>query len=139
MNRFATSRSLSFRIVAWLFLAALFCDGANLDDLLPGSVVLHDDADVMSCGVAGPGVGALSQAAGSPVRGASTLTLPVQFPSQMRGLVRVIVDQDSPSLTAMSCEGVPSWCAAANASAGVSADLRLPTSLLYLRNRSLII
>jgi hypothetical protein len=45
MNKFAQSGSKIFLGLIWLFLAALFADGANLDDLFPGIVVVHSDED----------------------------------------------------------------------------------------------
>jgi hypothetical protein len=45
MNKFTQSKSKVYLALGWLFLAALFADGANLDDLLPGTIVVHSDED----------------------------------------------------------------------------------------------
>ena len=43
MNKFTANKSKIFFVVSWLFVAALFLDGANLGDLIPGTVVIHSD------------------------------------------------------------------------------------------------
>jgi len=45
MNKFVQSKSKLFLAFIWLFLASMFADGANLDDLLPGFIVVHSDED----------------------------------------------------------------------------------------------
>ncbi len=45
MNKFVQSKSKLFLALIWLFLASMFADGANLDDLLPGFIVVHSDED----------------------------------------------------------------------------------------------
>ena len=45
MNKIAQNKSKFFLAFVWLFLAATFADGANLDDLLPGFIVVHSDED----------------------------------------------------------------------------------------------
>ncbi len=43
MNKFTANKSKIFFAVSWLFVAALFLDGANVGDLIPGTVVIHSD------------------------------------------------------------------------------------------------
>lgn len=45
MNKFTNNKSKIFFAVCWLFIVSLFADGANLDDLLPGTIVVHSDED----------------------------------------------------------------------------------------------
>ncbi len=45
MNKFTSNKSIIFFAICWLFIVALFADGANLDDLIPGTVVVHSDED----------------------------------------------------------------------------------------------
>ncbi len=40
-------RSAGFLLAAWFLMAALFADGVNLDDLVPGTFVIHDSDDTV--------------------------------------------------------------------------------------------
>jgi hypothetical protein len=100
MNRFVSHKSALFLVVAWVVALTLFADGANLDDLASGTVVLHDDDQVTQSQV--PDLAASMDRWSSdqsnphsqvPVKSGQ----PLRFPASP---VRVIVDQDSPSLAA---------------------------------------
>ncbi len=96
MNRFVSAQSILFLVLAWTLTATLFADGANLDDLFSGTIVLHDDDEATAPDAF------LAQAA-APQHHAPTA--PKHHGSsdskQVPGTpVRVIVDQDSPSLAA---------------------------------------
>ena len=99
MNRFVSQRSVFFLLFAWVLLLTLFADGANIDDLCAGAIVLHDDADVTSAsdqGLVAISTGVAANFAPTPrPRQAST-----KSDSAPATPVRVIVDQDSPSLAA---------------------------------------
>ncbi len=47
MTHFVHKRSAGFLLAAWLLMAALFADGVNLDDLVPGTFVIHDSDDTV--------------------------------------------------------------------------------------------
>lgn len=90
MNRFVKSGSRLFPFVSWIFLGSLFADSANLDDIFASNYVIHDDEDVASALVQKiPTSRQESDHSGGPQAGS--------HPDQT---VRVIVDQDSPSLPA---------------------------------------
>ncbi len=100
MNRFVSHRSVFIIALVWVVAILLFADAANLDDLCSGTLVLHDDDEV----TAPVSIGLSSWADhGGPNRSAS---LPLSHgegsasKQQPATPVRVIVDQDSPSLAA---------------------------------------
>ena len=100
MNRSASSNSLFFVLFTWIFACALFADGTNLDDLISGSFVLHDDEDMVSQQTMESAVSALASASAIP---RSLRHLPAGNGTQKQVPLpagRVIVDQDSPSLAA---------------------------------------
>jgi hypothetical protein len=84
MFRFVKSGSVLFQFLSWLFVASLFCDGANLDDLFHGVSVLHDDFEI-GAGCAGGINGAYSAAIGGH-RGSTGATVGTLPPPQMSGL-----------------------------------------------------
>jgi hypothetical protein len=87
MNRFVKHRSKLFLIVSWAFAATLFADAANLDDIFSSNYVIHDDDD--ACVPPGP----------IPTHDSATPQSPEKAPPSP---VRLILDQDSPSLAADS-------------------------------------
>lgn len=123
--------------MAWFFVAALFCDGANLDDLFSDFVVLHDDDEA----------GATASAAYGWTNGRvcweqhnTTGTPEVrQSPPFLRSLVRVIIDQDSPSLTADGFHAIFNPLRFLKDSSSDLFFRQLPTELLHIRFHSLLI
>jgi hypothetical protein len=99
MNRFIAHRSTLFVAVAILFAAALFADSANLDDLVAGRLVLHDDDAVLAASVQ-PGrdanAGSSTHAGQAPRSGSGTH----QRHDAPLSLLIIVLDQDSPSLAA---------------------------------------
>jgi hypothetical protein len=98
MNRFTQKRSILFFVLGWLFVVALFADGANLDDLIPGTVVVHSDEDYSLQTDAQ----LLTQvSSGVPVNSHS---LPQHFPkhetSKPSTPLKIVYDQDSDSIAA---------------------------------------
>ena len=85
MNRFAKSGTRFFLTFAWFVVATLFADSANLDDLFTSNYVVHDDDEVASADQQPQNIPPDSQ------------QHPDKAPAHP---VRVIVDQDSPSLAA---------------------------------------
>ncbi|HMK39676.1 MAG TPA: hypothetical protein VK569_10070 [Bacteroidota bacterium] len=87
MNRFVKSGSRLVMFMAWVFAATMFADAANLDDIFSSNYVIHDD-DAAS---APPGP--------IPVHDTGSPQAPAKSPPSP---VRLILDQDSPSLAADS-------------------------------------
>lgn len=98
MNRFTQKRSLLFFAFGWLFVVALFADGANLDDLIPGTVVVHSDEDY-SLQTDAQLLTPVSS--GVPV---SPHSLPQHFPKRETPKpltpLKIVYDQDSDSIAA---------------------------------------
>lgn len=137
MNRFVKSQSFVFQLAAWFFVATLFCDAANLDDLFTGSIVLHDDEEVIAANLACP-VGSATQMYGAQgiVKGSSGIR---ESAPLSPAHVRLIIDQDSPSLAAgQILIDFMSRCILENSPAA-SFESQLPIELRYLRFRSLLI
>ncbi len=95
ISRLRKTSSLAFTIALWVFAATMFADAANVDDLLSGRVVFHDDESDASVPfmVASAGTSATGHADHGPFSLKKTgegkqLTL------------RIVYDQDSPSLPA---------------------------------------
>jgi hypothetical protein len=137
MKRLVRSHTLLSEVVGWFFVAALFCDQANLDDLLSRSVVLHDDdkvyaTDLGACeGTNSPKCWEQQRSVGaSAVRQSAPLS---------RTIVRVIIDQDSPSTPAGQIHILVKPLPSLENSPAVSFDNELPTELLYLQFHSLLI
>lgn len=136
MNKFTRNRSKIFFAISWLFIAALFADGANLDDLIPGTIVVHSDEDNDSQ----TDSQLLAHVANDvPVQSQS---LPQhrqnQAAPQPTTPVRIIYDQDSDSLAAN-----PVLASEASVmlppETHVSVESIIPTHSLYLRNCTLLI
>jgi hypothetical protein len=84
MNYFVQKRSGLFLLTAWVFLASLSADSANLDDLFSSNFVVHDDDEVCSYAL-------------SPI--SQDLSPGVPRPSNVPGKRgQLVVDQDSPAL-----------------------------------------
>ncbi len=94
MIKLAKKASRVFQVGMWLFTAVTFADAANLDDLVADTVVIHDDqdADTQPALVAD----SAPQAANNPATHAARRDSS-QSPVAP---VRVVFDQDSPSLAA---------------------------------------
>jgi hypothetical protein len=99
MNRFVARRSLLFFIATGLIAVGLFADGINLDDLLPGSYVVHDDDD-------NPFGAGYSASPVLPAAPAARHQIPCQHQGNPQSkdshsshvLLQIVFDQDSPSL-----------------------------------------
>jgi hypothetical protein len=96
MFRFAKSGSVLFQVLCWLFLASLSGDAANLDDLLQNVVALHDDADIgIACAVSAAETLLPLNSTSHLVQSMTADRLPGRYPP---GGIRIVIDQDSPSL-----------------------------------------
>lgn len=84
MNQFAQKRSWLFLLIAWVFLASLFADSANLDDLFASNYVVHDDDEVCS-----------DASSALPQDQYPGVPQPSKAPERK---VQFVVDQDSPAL-----------------------------------------
>jgi hypothetical protein len=84
MNLFVKRRSGLFLFTTWVFLASLFADSANLDDLFSSNYVLHDDDQVCS-----------NTSSSIPQDQYPEAPQPSKGPEKK---VQVVIDQDSPAL-----------------------------------------
>jgi hypothetical protein len=97
LNKFAQKGSWLFLAMSWLFVVALFIDGANVTDIFSETSTVHfDDGSFdFSNGTDMPMVGALTCA------NAGQLTSGVEVGTTLPSTIRHLVfDQDSPSLAA---------------------------------------
>jgi hypothetical protein len=124
MNRFVKKRSTPFLFLAWIFAATLFADAANIDDLFSSNYVIHDDDD-----------------AGSPPG-----TIPIHdcapHPSQDNtppSPIRVILDQDSPSLAAEYDASSLVTQSFLSAEKAISYEMVFFDDALHIKLRSLLI
>lgn len=134
---FVKSRSLLFHSAAWFFIATLFCDGSNLDDLFLAGAVLHDDSEIV-----GAVMGEHDRVTFSgcwELHSTTGLTKVRHSPSLSHPLVRVIIDQDSPSLAADGLLAASEALAFLRESPAASFNKRLPVSHLHLLFHSLLI
>ncbi len=136
MNKFTKNKSKIFFAVCWLFVAAMFADSANLDDLLPGTIVVHSDEDNDTQTDYDLLVNVHND---SPVRSQSLPQQPKkQETPQPTTTLRVIYDQDSDSLAAqpvLASESVVMLPPETQ----VCFDSIKPTHSLYLLNCTLLI
>ncbi len=136
MNRYATQKTTTFLILSWIFVLALFSDGANLTDLFPGTTTIHFDEvdesqDYAQWSVTtDPPVAAFSFA-----RMVQKSEVSKQKPTTF---TRVILDQDSPSLAATSiiASEISSLCPQKE---NTPCQPVLRTELLYLENHSFLL
>jgi hypothetical protein len=136
MNRTAASKSTAKRIVFWLFVLTLFCDAANLADLVSPSPVLHEDLILLTS--------ILSLSARSPDVGNAEQWQPHfsrvdrhTYKTLQTG--RLVIDQDSPAIPA---DGAPAAFDLLALLPDVSIRLpqsEIPTDLLHIRHHSLLI
>ena len=136
-NGVAQPRSLLSTLALWLFIATLVCDAANLDDLLSPGIVLHDDDQIVYSGtdlhdasVASNYREQLQNDGAFSVRQYS----PVPHP-----FVRVVIDQDSPSLEANVFQASSKVFRFLTGSPSFSTEVLSSTSLLHLLFHSLLI
>ncbi len=137
MFRYVKTGSAVFQFLSWLFVASLFCDGANLDDLFHGVSVLHDDFEI-GAGCAGGIDGSCSAAIGGNhgSTGTTVGTLPAPAPASE---VRIVIDQDSPSLEAGGLRIVFEPLASILDTPAKWRESRLPSETLHIRFRHLLI
>ena len=124
MNRFVKRRSRLFLIVSWAFAATLFADAANLDDIFSSNYVIHDDDDTSA------------PSASIPFHDSASNPSPEKAPPSP---VRLILDQDSPSLAA---ESDASSLVAQSMFSGektISYDMVFAVDELHIKLRALLI
>ena len=124
MNRFVKRRSRLFLIVSWAFAATLFADAANLDDIFSSNYVIHDDD------AASAPYGAIP----SPDR--SSPDSQGKFPPSP---VRLILDQDSPSLAAESDASSLVGQSMFSGEKTVSYEMVFAVNALHIKLRALLI
>jgi hypothetical protein len=97
MNSFTQKKSLFFFLYTWLFIAALFADAANLDDLMPSTIVLHSDEDSVSLLSFGLSFNTPQNCPAMPFHSPKNRGTTHKV---LVGGARIIYDQDSSSLAA---------------------------------------
>lgn len=135
MFKLAKSGSISFRILSWLFVGALFCDVANIDDLFRGVVALHDDFEVGA--VSAGGLAGLPSIAG-PCTGVPGMTTLGNVPVAPAA-VRIVVDQDSPSIEARGLRSSGATMLTLRGTPRNGDDTWTSSELLHIRFRHLLI
>jgi hypothetical protein len=124
MNRFVKSRSRLFLIVSWAFAATMFADAANLDDIFSSNYVVHDDDEAW----APPGP--------IPSQDNATPPSPDKAPTSP---VRLILDQDSPSLAAESDASSLVGQSMFSGEKTVSYEMVFAVGALHIKLRALLI
>jgi len=124
MNRFVKSSSRLFLSLAWLVVASLFADGANLDDIFTSNFVVHDDDEVAT---------AVQPPQTVPPDASQH---PEKAPAHP---VRVIVDQDSPSLAAEADAATLVAGTLNGEPVAVAYETVRSSDSLYIKNRTLLI
>ncbi len=125
MFRLAQNSSRLFIYSGWFFVVTLFADGANLDDLFSSTDVIHDDEDVAS--VCSHSLPQPERAAGN--QGAK---------STDKGL-RILIDQDSPSLAAEDCVAAFVNAIISSGTEETAYDPALPSGLLTIKLCTLLL
>ena len=124
MNRFVKRGSHLFLCTAWIFAVTLFADAANLDDIFSSNYVIHDD-DVASA---------------PPVQIPPHQSAPPGSPEKTPpSPVRLILDQDSPSLAAESDASSLVTGAMFSAEKTVSYEMFFAVDALHIKLRALLI
>ena len=117
----------------WVFLGMYFVDAANLDDLLPDTIVFHPDADDSSPDGSAP------ELSGNGLNAQKSQPAPDQNASSKKPhTLRVVIDQDSPSLAAEPLVSMLSSHTIPEDQIHIS-DSFISTSSLYLLNCTLLI
>lgn len=140
MNKLAKTRSPLFILIGWLLLVSSFADGANLDDLVPGTLVVHDTED--GEGYVQPQLrllGGSDAFSGISAHHSRPITSKESKPSSHQSALRVILDQDSPSLAADYVGYAERFATVASDSQPVSTWCIFCNESLYLQYCSLLI
>lgn len=124
MNRFVKRRSRLFLIAAWAFASTLFADAANLDDIFSSNYVVHDDDE------------ASAPPLQIPLHDSGPARTPDKAPPPP---VRLILDQDSPSLAADSDASTLVEHTGFTGEKSVSYEMIFALDALHIRFRSLLI
>ena len=118
-------------------MAVLFADGINLDDLLPGRFVIHDQDDAVQASFVPVSAShsarpLLHGANGNQLAETSSGTLPSK-------ILRIVFDEDSPSEAAGPLGSVFVAFASVVDDQTVSTSQSKPSSLLHLLHCALLI
>jgi len=137
MNRFVKSGSPLLQAVIWIFAVTLFADAANLDDLCSGTIVLHDDDEVVTPDLLSfDGISDQVWRDFASSGAAHQIRQAAQFP---RTPVRIVVDQDSPSLPADALPVAFRSTSLPDDSPAVTPGIQPATEHLHLRFHALLI
>ena len=118
-------------------MAVLFADGINLDDLLPGRFVIHDQDDAVQASF----VPISAQPSSPPALGGSDGRRLGSKPAETRPskILRIVFDEDSPSEAAGPLGSVFVAFASVVDDQAVSTSQSTPSSLLHLLHCALLI
>ena len=119
--------------IIWIFVAAYFFDAANLDDLIPGNVVVHPDTNESSLA---PQPASFEGFVGALAKPGSNPLTPMQCSKPHT--IRIIIDQDSPSLAAEPLVAITTSTVLTEEH-GLPTHSRRSALTLYLLNRTLLI
>jgi hypothetical protein len=138
MNGFVARRSTLFLFLAWALVAAMFADGANLDDLIPGAEVFHSDEDATT---PDSFVSSSLQSDVSSVVNQIIRSEPVNNPGALPAPETrwVILDQDSPSLATDGVCHVDRNVACTPTTEQIPGQQESSTESLFLRLHTLLI
>lgn len=136
MNEFACSKSKIFFSIFWFFIAALFVDVANLDDLIPDTIVVHSDEDNNSQSASQ----LLTHVSDHTPVGSHSLPQHSQKNETRKPSkhIRIIYDQDSDSLAVDPVLASELFVRIWNETR-ISFESIKPTHSLYIRNCTLLI
>ena len=136
MNRVVRLDTLCSQVAKWLFIVSLFCDQADVNDVIGSAIVVHvEDACFASFVIHSVKSTALcgKQCARGGNSGAQAW-----FPlSQTR--IRLLIDEDSPSVAPLQYRYVNQPFRIPIFSAAIFSDDHPPSEILYILFRSLLI
>jgi len=134
MNIIRTSKSPSVLLLIWAFITVFTVDAANADDLISGTPVIHPVGEASSA----TSLGLKGTTAHGDDAQRSSILLKSQSPKRPTIILRVIVDQDSPSVPAEPLILLASSAVPARSPHVIGASQR-NSSYLYLLHRSLLL
>ncbi len=138
MNQFVSRRSWVYLMLAWILVSALAADAFNLDDLIPGAIVLHDDDDCLSFTQLMT-VGNHLQGASSPRHRTVSAKGTQSGTGSGNSHTILAIDEDSPSLANDPLGPVPMESVLCADDFVISETAATPSNPIHLLNCTLLI